>query len=69
MLTHGSSHGKGISCIWLGIISLGGASLSFTFVKIDCEYYQIRALRILGMEVCVKRGTVGRDLMTSRPRL
>jgi hypothetical protein len=44
--------GEELSWIWLGIISLGGVSLSLAFVKIDCEYYQICALRILGMEVC-----------------
>ena len=38
--------------LWLGIISLVGVSFSFSFVKIDCEYYQICALKILGMEVC-----------------
>jgi hypothetical protein len=27
---------------------LVGVALSFAFVKIDCEYYQIYALRILG---------------------
>jgi hypothetical protein len=34
---------------WLGIISLVGVALRFAFVKIDCEYYQIYALRILGV--------------------
>ena len=41
----------GLSWIWLGIISLGGVSLSFAFVKIDGEYYQICALKILGVKV------------------
>jgi hypothetical protein len=59
----------GLSWIWLGIISLGGVSLSFSFVKIDGEYYQICALRILGVKVCGERRTIGRDLTTSRPWL
>jgi hypothetical protein len=59
----------GLSWIWLGIISLVRVVLSFAFVKIDCEYYQICALRILGVKVCGERRTVGRDLTTSRPWL
>jgi hypothetical protein len=58
-----------LSWIWLGIISLVRVVLSFAFVKIDCEYYQIYALRILGVKVCGERRTVGRDLTTSRPWL
>jgi hypothetical protein len=58
-----------LSWIWLGIISLVRVALRFAFVKIDCEYYQIYALRILGVEVCGERRTVGRDLTTSRPWL
>jgi hypothetical protein len=64
-----SSHREGISWVCLGIISLGGVSLSFSFVKIDYEYYQIYALRILGVEVCGEQWIVGRDLMTSMPWL
>jgi hypothetical protein len=56
-----------VSFGWLGIISLVGVALRFAFVKIDCEYYQIYALRILGVKVCGERRTVGRDLTTSRP--
>jgi hypothetical protein len=52
---------------WLGIISLVGVALRFAFVNIDCEYYQICALRILGVKVCGERRIVGRDLTTSRP--
>ena len=37
-----------VSFGWLGIISLVGVTLRFAFVKIDCEYYQIYALKILG---------------------
>jgi hypothetical protein len=58
-----------LSWIWLGIISLVRVALSFSFVKIDCEYYQICALRILGVKVCGEQRTVGRDLTTSRPWL
>ena len=48
---------------------LGWSVLSFSFVKIDYEYYKIRALRILGVKVCGEQRTVGRDLTTSRPWL
>jgi hypothetical protein len=41
-----------LSWIWLRIISLVRVVLSFAFVKIDCEYYQIYVLRILGVKVC-----------------
>ena len=39
---------------WIGL-SFGDCWLGQMshFVKIDCEYYQIYALRILGVEVCV----------------
>jgi hypothetical protein len=43
---------KKVSFCWLGIISLVGVALRFAFVKIDCEYYQIYALIILGVKVC-----------------
>ena len=41
-----------VSFSWLGIIILVGLALRFVFVKIDCEYHQIYALKILGVEVC-----------------
>ena len=48
----------GQSWIWLGIISLVRVVLSFSFVKIDCEYHQICALKILGVKVCGEWRTV-----------
>jgi hypothetical protein len=34
---HDMSHGEGLIWICLGTLSLVGVSLSFAFVKIDCE--------------------------------